>query len=199
MKVILFNGPPSCGKDTAARHLYDNWFDLGISPDEVHFDRMSMPIKAAFAGMTNTELDEFGNNLTYEKTKDQSLLILQGKSYRQWQIDFSETLMKPCYGEDVFARLFQDRCAKDSRSGWCLVPDCGFQIEAQTLSRNLLHKVFLIRVHRDGCDFSNDSREYLDAHRIDGKLYGVFDVTNRSLPGYQSEIVSILRHIERHF
>lgn len=165
MNIILFNGPPSSGKDTIARHLFEKW-DFYQLPDQCHFDRMSMPIKTAFAGMTGTELDEFGNNLTYEKIKEQPLDFLAGKSYRQWQIDFSEVLMKPKYTNEIFGRLLVSRI-EEKRKGCdtdsIVIPDCGFDVELDVLSRLLptRDKLFLFRLHRSGKTFAGDSRSYV--------------------------------------
>jgi tRNA uridine 5-carbamoylmethylation protein Kti12 len=56
-KIILLNGPPSSGKDTAAKHIRQiitipNNNAVGQRATFLHpvLDRMSMPIKRAFAG-----------------------------------------------------------------------------------------------------------------------------------------------------
>lgn len=168
MRIILFNGPPGSGKDTAAQSLYWHWFLVG----QCHFDRMSFPNKAAFAAITDTEMDEFHNNLTYEKIKEEPLALLNGKSYRQWQIEFSENYMKPMYGNDIFGRLFCNRTAARAKHidymyqeiDTIVIPDCGFEVEAEYLS--LVYQVFLIRIHREGKTFANDSRSYIRGYSI---------------------------------
>lgn len=165
MNIILFNGPPRSGKDTAAMFLYEQWHNLPWTRGDCVFDRMSMPNKFAFAGTTATECDDFGNNTTYERIKEDPLKLLNGKSYRQWQIDFSESFMKPLYGEDIFARLLASRLysLRADYPVTAVIPDCGFQVEADKLSRFLDLNIVLIRIHRRGCDFSGDSRGYIEA------------------------------------
>lgn len=165
MKLILLNGPPRSGKDTGAKALY--YSPLSQSK-VILLDRFSMPIKRAFAGTMCTNIDEFGNVNGFEAKKDEPLHILGGgKSYRQWQIDFSEKFMKPFYGEKIFARLL---IARHLHPGGTfpdhiiVIPDCGFQIEVDEAiaffgSRNTL----LLRIHRPGYDFSSDSRGYVVA------------------------------------
>jgi len=151
-KYILINGAPRSGKDTIAKHLW-----LRHSP--MHFERFSMPNKRAFAGMMNLDCDLWGNVEPYESRKDLPIPVL-GKSYRQWQIDFSEKFMKPLYGQDIFGKLLLDRT--HGVTGPVVVPDCGFQIEVDTLAD---YPCLLITVKRDGCDFSNDSREYVSPRK----------------------------------
>lgn len=165
MNIILFNGPPRSGKDTAAQYLYENWESFSWSRGICNFLRMSAPLKRMFAAMTNSELDEFDNNLTYDRIKEDPLRFLNGKSYRQWQIECSEVFMKPMYGNDIFGRLFVNAVATHRFRGettW-VVPDCGFDIEAKTLASLLPeYDVFLVQIHRPGKDFTGDSRGYID-------------------------------------
>jgi hypothetical protein len=159
VKIILLNGPPGCGKDTIARFLLDYLRAMG---KPVHWLRMSHPIKRAFAGFVNAPIDEFGTvGDGWEANKDQQSSLLDGKTYRQWQIDFSEKFMKPLYGDDVFGRVFAADLA-DRPVEYVLVPDCGFHVEAEAIWRYLPEAMtMLIRVMRPGHDFSNDSRSYI--------------------------------------
>lgn len=162
MNIILFNGPPGCGKDTAAFSIFERRYDfLGT----IKFDRMSMPNKKAFYGAFGGVLDPFGNNLHWEPKKEEPSHLLDGKSYRQWQIDFSEKFMKPLYGKDIFGRLLVHRHQHraEDPNYTVLVPDCGFQIELEKLRADLpFSRILLVKVYRDGCDFSKDSRGYLN-------------------------------------
>lgn len=159
MRIILFNGPPRCGKDTAAKAMLNNG-PIGAWK----FDRMSMPLKLGFAGMIGLprgHVDSYGNVFGYEEIKEQPLDLL-GVSYRQFQIDMSEKFLKPLYGQDIFGRLFIARNNREDPIN-VLVPDCGFQVEAESLAKHYgSENMLLIRIGRDGCDFSKDSRGYID-------------------------------------
>lgn len=158
-RIILFNGPPRSGKDTAARFLFDtDWMKDNYF---VVFDRMSMPVKKAFAGMVAAPIDSRGNVAYHEDHKAELIGIL-GISYRQWQIDFSERFMKPLYGEAIFANLFIDRQRRQHKDAVILVPDCGFVVEYKTLVNHFgKQNVLLVEVIRPGFDFTGDSRSYL--------------------------------------
>lgn len=159
-KVVLFNGPPRSGKDTAAiSALLHVRKEMNYNLDRVRVDKFAMPIKRAFAGMINTPIDEFGNAWEYERQKETKVPVL-GVSYRQWQIDFSERYMRDLYGTDVFARLF---CDRNKDADVVLVSDCGFSVEGKEITEHFGHdNVMLVRLHRDGCTFKGDSRSYVE-------------------------------------
>jgi hypothetical protein len=156
-KVILFNGPPSSGKDTAARICFTERCGAAYKV----FDRMSMPIKRAFAATIAAPIDRWGNVEPHERAKDEVMKGF-GVSYRQWQIDFSERFMKPLYGEDIFGKLFINRQKQQHPDSVILVPDCSFDIEFTTLEAHFGRgNVFVIKLYREDCDYRIDSRGYL--------------------------------------
>lgn len=172
--VLLLNGPPSSGKDTAALSLFNpSRVRLGnYTPpvSDILHAKFSAPIKGAFAGMLGTEMDHRFRVEPYESKKEQVVAEV-GVSYRQWQKDFSEKFMKPLYGESIFARILtaqlnsgiiETRNEKADFPFIC-ISDCGFQIEVDYLFSNILQpaRFLLLQLQREGCDFSIDSREYV--------------------------------------
>jgi hypothetical protein len=157
MKLILLNGPPRTGKDTAAANLMIAFRNLGMS---ITHEKFSRPLKHAFAGMMNLTVDEDFNTIYYEANKEKPIPLL-GVSFRQWQIDFSEGFMKPKYGDDIFAKLLLAR-VKDLKSDLLVVSDCGFAQEAETLIESKrFSDILLIRLWRSEYTFANDSRSYI--------------------------------------
>lgn len=179
MRIILFNGPPRCGKDTAAKSFVTNKDGQDIRLPLAgmwKFEKMSFPLKWMFAAMTQTECDMYGNNSVWESKKEEAVPVLDEiiggqcfrTTYRQWQIDASEKFMKKRYGEDVFTRLFIERNPAHLPIN-VLVSDCGFQVEYDALAEHYgAQNILLIRIVRDGCSFANDSREYIDG--MDGNI-----------------------------
>lgn len=163
MKIILLNGPPSSGKDTAAKHIYSK---LHTNTAGVLFERFSAPLKTAFAAITGKTYNHYYEVAWYEEHKEKIIPWL-GVSYRQWQIDFSEKFMKKYYGDDIFGKLFVERIMAKQMSATnpykvAVVPDSGFDIEIEYLEKHLnIDDILLIRCHRDGYDFSKDSRNYV--------------------------------------
>lgn len=173
--IVLFNGPPRSGKDTAHRALFDVEKVIATQGryrppfDDILHGKFSAPIKMAFAGMMGLEADRHFCVQPWESKKDEVIPAL-GVSYRQWQIDFSETFMKPLYGQNIFARMMVTELMAGITP--CLnagdnlplfsVSDCGFPVEVNYLPLHMPDaKFLLIRLHRDGCTFEGDSREYV--------------------------------------
>ena len=169
-KIILLNGPPSSGKDTAAKHirrLHNTKEDFGLTEPRqaCMLDRFSMPIKRAFAATMSLPIDEDGNCQPWESQKE--IIIPEfGISYRQWQIDFSESFLKK-YNEVIFGVLLARRIERRFTRGIAnlvVVPDCGFQVEIDTIySIYKPEDILLIRCHRPGFTFQGDSRGYVRA------------------------------------
>lgn len=159
MKIILVNGPPGSGKDTACRIIRD----LTAPLYTFHWEKFSLPHKLAFAALMNRSIDAEGNVDYYEEHKSEVIPVF-GVSYRQWQIDFSEKFMKPLYGQDIFSRLLIQRLSHriDSEGYLTTVSDCGFQAEFNYVAPHfLLSQLCLIRLHRKGTSFTGDSREWV--------------------------------------
>jgi hypothetical protein len=157
-KVFLYNGPPRSGKDSAAVTLTQ----MGLG----HFEKFAWPLKAAFASITGAQIDPWGNVEPFESTKS-DLIPWLGTSYRQWQIDFSESFMKPNYGSDIFGRLLVQRVTFAGAGNRfnhqaIFISDSGFAEEAKYVAQEFGEEnVLLVRIHRPGYDFAGDSRSYL--------------------------------------
>lgn len=193
-KIILFNGPPRSGKDIAATKIMSVFsFVNDLTGEGIEFDRFSMPIKAAFAGTVNAPIDEYGTVNPYEQTKDE-LIPWLGVSYRQWQIDFSESYMKPKYSKDIFSRLFVQR-NYNSKARAIVVPDSGFAEEAEPIAKTFgVENTLLIRVRRPGFDFTGDSRSYIK--NISPNEFDIFN-DGPVEEFYEKVVVEVAKFLER--
>lgn len=156
-KLILFNGPPRSGKDTAADYVWANY-------DNVQRIKMSGPLKRgvqAFFNLTDAELRAL------EETKDSPNDLLLRNSYRDVQISLSEDWAKEKFGMTVFGHLAA-RVMRSSRSEMFVTSDSGFDYEAVPLV-NIVGpaNTLLVRVHRPGFDFTKDSRSHITLQRAD--------------------------------
>lgn len=188
-KIILLNGPPSSGKDTAAKHIRKNagWLTPSDKPAPmIMLDRMSMPIKRAFAGTMGLPITEDGIVEPWESKKEEVIPEF-GISYRQWQIDFSESFLKN-YNIAIFGQLLSARIERRFSKGIAnlmVIPDCGFPIEIDTIYEDFPHEdILLIRCHRPGFTFKGDSRGYVRAPQG----CAVFDPINQLEHEYLAQI-----------
>lgn len=181
-KLVLFNGPPRSGKDTAADYL--------VETRNAYSFKFSAPVKAAIKATFDLHEEE----VEYiESIKSEPTTIFNGLSYRQAQISFSEDWLKPTFGQEIFGRLAAQRLRKAIRQGpdqsLYVSSDSGFASEAYPVIKVFgPENVLLVRVFRDGCDFTGDSRSYLD-------LKGVSTVTLTncaSLKEYRRSVVELI-------
>lgn len=145
--------------------LYNNE-QLDLIPSH---EKFSAPLKECFAALMEVDINDYVVEY-YEDHKEEIIPCL-GVSFRQWQIDFSEKFMKPLYGNDIFGRLMKhrihqsiDQADTDAEEWIYVISDCGFQIEVDHILKSIEPKnILLIRLHRKDCDFSGDSRGYVEA------------------------------------
>ena len=156
MKLILINGPPRSGKDTAGAFLSTL---LGA-----HIGKFAKVLKEAahaLYGMPNLPHDAF------EDRKDKPCPEFFGKTPREIYIALSETYFKPLHGEDIFGQLLlKDLLNEESQfdfEGPVTVTDSGFVPEAMVLINHFgPENCCLLRMWRPGYDYSGDSRGYID-------------------------------------
>ena len=155
-QLILFNGPPGCGKETVVRELtpYLKFTHL----------KFAAPIKRMACGLLNCDMRWL------EANKDTYIMPLGYNckvTLRQFLIDLSEKFFKPLYGNDVFGNILWTE-AKNAANKHVLVSDCGFNSEVDRVVHSAGRaNCIIVRIHRNGHTFSGDSRSYLDGTYCD--------------------------------
>lgn len=175
MYIVGFNGPPRSGKDTLAKMLAQHMVDQGIRIP-VHTIPLSRPLREIAYAMSGHS--GLYTGLAYEAFKTQDYPQFGGKTGRQLMIDVSESFLKPMYGQDVMAKLLLESIPSEFNSRCIvLVPDSGFQCEVSPIVNEVgAGNFFLARVHRKGCSFEGDSREWVEhAHAGDFDNNGTLD------------------------
>lgn len=167
MKVILFNGPPRSGKDTAADILYNYFAKIQeLYPKRYAFARPLKETTHALYGI-KCEWDAF------EYTKDREQEKFFGLSPRQAYIKVSEEMVKPVLGKEHWGNVFLNYVDSlpNVKENIIIVSDCGFIEEIQPIKKKIgSHNMFLINVVREGTNFKNDSRSYIDDPSIPGYI-----------------------------
>lgn len=192
--AVILNGPPGCGKDTIANKI--------VAAEEPYFLGRRKFIKHQFkdalyehtAKHFQVDVDKFIHYASDRDLKDSiSLAGLGGRTPRQALIHVSEDVYKPRHGQDYFGKVEAARVKElAGRMGGTInviYPDGGFGDEVVAIE-SAYDFVLIVRLHRDGFDFTGDSRRYInlpdtptrvtvDEHLVDGKVGdSVFKVFN---------------------
>ena len=178
MKVILINGPPGSGKDTAAKLI-------SYALPSVRDLKLSKPLKEAFIKLL--QLDGESADLLLGKDKDSKISGLNDMTPREVLIELSEHFCKPLFGEGFFGKIAA-HSMRSIPSRVVTISDAGFDVEVKPIFDKFLYKdIYLIELHRKGRDFSKDSRSYLDRTQFSPKNVAVIN-NNYELDMFQVQI-----------
>lgn len=165
VKVIVFNGPPRSGKDTAVSILSRVINNQEGNLFAVHAEFKSPLIKMTsdFLGVT---VDEFMINynekhINGDWCKDIKMYIVNDNimSKREALIHVSENVIKPSFGNDAFGKIAANNIGDD---GVYLFSDSGFSGELKPIIDKVgAENVMVVRLHKAGCNYNSDSRGYL--------------------------------------
>lgn len=148
-KVIFFNGPPHCGKDTISDLL------AAHSAVEVTQLKFADPLKDQCAILLGVSREEL------ELIKDLPHPVFNGGTPRQYLINLSEKLIKPLYGDQFFGNVAANKIDVRKLQGRIAFSDSGFLSEAIPVVNKVgLANCAKIEIHRKGTDFKKDSRSY---------------------------------------
>ena len=161
---ILLNGPPGVGKDTIA----------DIIAKQYDFETVSFKhqLYIETAKYFNVELSRFIERHNDRQFKEMVWQELQCRppfsevflSTRDALIFVSESVIKPTQGINYFGRKAVDRCELMTATidaTHFVFSDSGFTDETTTVIGAFEH-VLLVHLHREGCEWGNDSRNYVE-------------------------------------
>lgn len=153
--VLLINGPPRSGKTTTAKIIAERRADAVVMGFADHLKRCVHAIHLGFAGWF-TPLHEF------DPMKDDRQKFLEGRTWREEYIHFSENYIKPRFGRKWFGEklLFS---ALSQPQPLIIIHDSGFPEEVEPLiGCPEIDQIHLIQLYREGTDFDGDSRGYIN-------------------------------------
>lgn len=163
-KVLFINGPPGAGKDEAGEFLAD------IVPD-ARVAKMANPLKrgthALFMALTGqlspaTVVHAMQPN-AFEHSKDTPTPMALDLSWREAYIAVSEQLLKGLFGREIFGQILAAEIMASPEVPLWLITDSGFDYEATPVIQAVgAENCTLMRAHRPGHDFAQDSRSYID-------------------------------------
>lgn len=158
-KVIIFNGPPYCGKDTGALAVV-SYVNKHAPWIKARMDKMSETMKNAVHAMF--ELVHSPEHSDKVGTKDTPYTQMLGKTPREVYISISEDWMKPVFGKDVFGRIMVNRMMRHPSIGLHVFSDGGFADEWTPIIEYVGAKnVLVVQVSATDKTFEGDSRGYV--------------------------------------
>lgn len=186
-KVVFFNAPPNAGKDIACEYIVKRFnrfihmeFKQGL------YDCVSKEYNIP------SEMVKFINSV--REYKEVPTELFNGLSCRGAHKYVSEEVMKPRYGKSYFGDLALNKIKEIDdhiidyysvmpekerldKFNFCF-SDSGFIEELIPIIKYFSpENVILIRVNRKGCDFSNDSRDFLYPEKLYSDI-ATYDVDN---------------------
>ncbi len=180
--LVLFNGPPRSGKDTAAERVV-----AAIGAEHIKLSAQLKDMTHGLYGIVDVKFDHF------EDVKDKPNDAFLGLSPRDAYINVAEKLLKPIHGDTIFAAKTLNEYEK-SKAEIVVVSDLGFQLEYNYFRRKLpSEQILVVRVERPGTDFSKDSREY-----VESKFEHTYHlVNNSSIDKYYKQVDELVDYIHR--
>ena len=164
-KIILFNGPPRCGKDTLANYVSDHLNREGDARAKAI--KFAQPLKdavQAFYGINPLDWISYDDQL--KDTPDDKFL---GKTSRECQIGMSEVYAKVFHDDlKVFGKICANKIlSDDTGTNLYCVSDSGFVPEAEHLVEVFgKENILLLHIVRSGTSFEGDSRNWVDLSHV---------------------------------
>jgi len=195
--LILLNGPPRCGKDTAGFVLERR---IGGDGSVVWVEKMSRLLKERTHALYGI-VDRTGapkGHAEYETSKDSPRPEFLGLTPRQAYIAVSERYLKPMHGEDVLGKMLADDVAATlndpayPKPRAVIVTDSGFRAESEPLAA-MAERCLLVHIHREGCTFEGDSRDYWNWRAPHGPERSTLEIVNPgTLEAYERVLESVV-------
>ena len=167
--VVLFNGPPRSGKDSACEIIMKHF-------PEVKYAYFKEVLYRESTKILGLDFNFWAKVCQNGDLKDLPMLTMSAgetgamMTPRDILIYLAEKVLKPRYGKDFIARGTADTIAdliefqreQSNEEAVIVVPDLGFDYEIDTVREMLPNAhVISVAVHRPGFTFEGDSRSYV--------------------------------------
>lgn len=192
-KVILINGPPRSGKDTVANLMSDYWIRTANDytlhkykfADLLHLFWQEI----FYAFRTDKDTDRYVDG-DLKSTMHEDI----GVSYRNGMIALSEDFVKPMLGKNFFGRLTANKILRDAEESHyplvAVISDSGFVEEAISIVETFgAENVLLVHLFRDKCNFTGDSRSYIN---LDAFGVQTIEIENQSFKQLEVDTIKAL-------
>lgn len=167
--VVLFNGPPRSGKDSACEIIMKHF-------PEVHYAYFKEVLYRETAKILGLDFNFWAKVCQNGDLKDSPMLTVStGETEslmtpRDILIYLAEKVLKPKYGKafiaqgtaETIAKLIKSQREQSNEEAVIVVPDLGFDYEIDTVREMLPNAhVISVAIHRPEFTFEGDSRNYV--------------------------------------
>ena len=167
--VIMFNGPPRSGKDSACEIIMEHF-------PEVHYAYFKEVLYRESAKILGLDFNFWASVCQNGDLKDKTMLtMVDGETGavmtpRDILIYLAEKVLKPQHGVDFIARktastivdLIKQQHEQSNEAAVIVVPDLGFDYEIDTIREMIPNAhVISVAIYRPGFTFEGDSRNYV--------------------------------------
>lgn len=170
-KIMILNGPPRCGKTTAAVAI-EQYFSESVCK---HI-KLSEPLKLIASNVFGKSANELEEN-----TDD----VLSGMtmSFRDAQIHTFNQLI-PVYGEDWLGKWTVNSLHQYDQD-FFVISDGGRSSEIMPFIRAIgPENLLVVQIMREGCSFINDIRSYITAPNVRTR-----PTVNRDIEDFKAEMI----------
>lgn len=168
--IIIFNGPPGTGKDEVCLFLKRNLNFKHIEFKDALFEETCSHF--------NVSKDWFMTGYSDRSIKERKEGVLGNRSRRDALIHVSEDIIKPNFGKDYFGVKVAEKIKMGVN--YCF-SDGGFKEEILPIINIVgTKKICLVQLTREGCDFSTDSRRYLNGNLVEEFVLENKTIINKS-------------------
>ena len=194
--VILFNGPPRSGKDSACEIIMKHF-------PEVHYAYFKEVLYKESAKMLGLDFNFWAKVCQNGDLKDLPMLTMSAgetgalMTPRDILIYLAEKVLKPKYGKafiaqgtaETIADLIQFQREQSNEEAVIVVPDLGFDYEIDTI-REMIPNAYVISVavYRPGFTFEGDSRNY-----VKNPNFGLHN--NVTYAGLKDQVLRLFKNI----
>lgn len=154
--TLILNAPPEAGKDTLADLLLKDLLASKLSAQKIAFKDDLYKAMADFYKLSLAYTIFICTDRVYKDTMRSTFSEDIGLTPRQGIIHVSEDIYKPKFGKDYFGVC----AAKALKEGVNIFSDGGGWYEELIPVIKASGKLIICRMHREGYDFSKDSRSY---------------------------------------
>lgn len=184
--VVLFNGPPASGKSEAARYV-----SVAFGAKKFNFKDKLITLTKEIYNISNEEWMDY-----YSRDNKDTKVIpkADGKTAREALIFVSEGIIKPLFGKNYFGKCAIENIKNSEKMLVC--GDCGFDQEVMPVINHFgRDNVYLVKIHRKGCSFKNDSRNWVSEYLFNDE--NIFNIFNNMDDQFYKDIDNILFKITR--